>query len=130
MLLERARGFKVQVSTSFQVLVGASITYPCSPREALGYCSHTSSSSLFPSLFSPMPCLCLWGAALSLAPDATRLRRQRALCWAGQHILFYQSALQTEAEQQRALGLSKGDFRLRRKEVCLLQPLYLMPSRQ
>lgn len=53
MLLNELVRFKIQVSTSYQVLVGVSITCLCSPREALGYSSYISGSPLFQFLFSP-----------------------------------------------------------------------------
>lgn len=66
MLLKGLVRFKIQVSSSYQVLVGASITYLYSPREALGYSSYILSSPLFQFPFSPRA---VGGAALSVAPQ-------------------------------------------------------------
>lgn len=65
MLLKVLVHFKIQVSSSYQVLVGASITYLYSPRKALGYSSYILSSPLFQFPFSPRAV----GAALSVAPQ-------------------------------------------------------------
>lgn len=122
MLLKGLVRFKIQVSSSYQVLVGVSITYLYSPREALGYSSYILSSLLFQFPFSPRAVGSCSQCGTSV-PCACRGRGYSA----GLPVLLHVSALQSEAEQQRAI---QGGLRLKRKEICLFQPLYLVPSRQ
>lgn len=122
MLLKGLVRFKIQVSSSYQVLVGASITYLYSPREALGYSSYILSSPLFQFPFSPRAV----GSCSQRGTSVTCACRGRGHS-AGLPVLLHESALQSEAGQQRAF---QGELRLKRKEICLFQPLYLVPSRQ
>lgn len=122
MLLKGLVHFKVQMSTSYQLLVGVSVTYLYSPREVLGYSSYISSSPLFQFTFSPRAV----GSCSQRGTSVTCACRGRGHS-AGLPILLHESALQSEAEQQRAF---QGGLRLKRKEICRFQPLYRVPSRQ
>lgn len=82
---------------------------------------------LTPTLFIPIPCLFPGGAPLCLAP-------QWCVCWhRGRSVGLgsTSSCINLLCRlKQRSSGLSEDNFWLKRKEVCRLQPLYLMPSRQ
>lgn len=119
--------FKVQVTNSFQVLVGASITYPYPPWEPFDtivkFQDHPSCNSYLAqyALFSV-------GWCSKAGPSVTRV------CWgrgylSGLNNIFSWADL-LHRRKQSSSRLLKEDFWLKRKEVCLLWPLYLIPSRQ